>query len=75
MDSSAKGHDYVAVVEAHGSQVAAAKGFGGKHGVGTQQDASALGWDTSQKVDLHTSSTGKIQVCVSLNSPVVMRFV
>ena len=75
MDSSAKGHDYVAKVDKHASQVDAAKGFGGKHGVATQQDKSALGWDTSQKVELHTSSTGKIQACVGVNSPVVMCFV
>ncbi|XP_054716161.1 src substrate protein p85-like isoform X2 [Uloborus diversus] len=56
MDKSAVGHDYVAHIEKHTSQVDAVKGFGGKFGVqADRQDKSALGWDHHEKVDKHAS--------------------
>merc|ERR1712112_777797 len=55
MDKSAMGHDFIAKVEKHGSQVDAAKGFGGKFGVSDHKDKSALGWDHVEKVDKHES--------------------
>lgn len=56
MDRSAVGHDYIAQVEKHASQIDAAKGFGGKYGVqADRQDKSAVGWDHHEKVDKHTS--------------------
>lgn len=56
MDKSAVGHDYVARVEKHASQVDAVKGFGGKFGVqADRQDKSAVGWDHHEKVDKHAS--------------------
>ena len=86
MDKTAMGHDFIAKVDKHGSQVDkykckyqediqiqtpstntkyttsrqvdAAKGFGGKFGVGEQKDKSALGWDHLEKVEKHTSSKG-----------------
>merc|ERR1712112_417055 len=56
MDKSAMGHDFIAKVEKHGSQVDAAKGFGGKFGVSEHKDKNALGWDHLEKVEKHTSS-------------------
>jgi cortactin len=72
MDKSAMGHDFIAKVEKHGSQVDAAKGFGGKFGVTDQKDKSALGWDHLEKVEKHTSSKGnKVLFLYCLyNSPV-----
>ncbi|CAL1300511.1 unnamed protein product [Larinioides sclopetarius] len=56
MDKSAVGHDYVAHVEKHASQIDAVKGFGGKYGVqADRQDKSAVGWDHHEKVDKHAS--------------------
>ncbi|XP_055933404.1 src substrate cortactin-like isoform X2 [Argiope bruennichi] len=56
MDKSAVGHDYVAQVEKHASQIDAVKGFGGKYGVqADRQDKSAVGWDHHEKVDKHAS--------------------
>ena len=37
MDKSAVGHDYIAKVEKHASQIDGAKGFGGKFGVQTDR--------------------------------------
>ncbi|KAG8194249.1 hypothetical protein JTE90_024578 [Oedothorax gibbosus] len=56
MDKSAVGHDYVAQVEKHTSQIDAKKGFGGKFGVqADRQDKSAVGWDHHEKAAKHAS--------------------
>lgn len=56
MDKSALGHDYIAKVEKHMSQVDSAKGFGGKFGLQSdRQDKSAVGWDYHEKTEKHTS--------------------
>merc|ERR1712177_150364 len=54
MDASAMGHDFIAKVDKHESQVDHKKGFGGKYGVGVQ-DKSAVGWEHREKVDKHES--------------------
>ena len=41
-------------------------GFGGKFGVGVQNDKSALGWEHHEKVDKHESQKGEQFVIVSL---------
>ena len=62
MDASAMGHDFIAKVEKHGSQLDASKGFGGKFGVGEKTDKNAMGWDHLEKVEKHTSSKGNCLV-------------
>ncbi|KAL0600349.1 Hematopoietic lineage cell-specific protein [Plecturocebus cupreus] len=60
MDKSAVGHEYVAQVEKHSSQMDAAKGFGGKYGVERDRaDKSAVGFDYKGEVEKHTSQKGK----------------
>ncbi|XP_023232337.1 src substrate cortactin-like [Centruroides sculpturatus] len=56
MDKSALGHDYIAKIEKHTSQVDSTKGFGGKFGLQKdRQDKSAVGWDYHEKTEKHTS--------------------
>ncbi|XP_021568774.1 hematopoietic lineage cell-specific protein [Carlito syrichta] len=56
MDKSAVGHEYVADVEKHSSQMDAAKGFGGKYGVERDRaDKSAVGFDYKGEVEKHAS--------------------
>lgn len=56
MDKSALGHDYIAKVEKHASQIDSTKGFGGKFGLQSdRQDKSAVGWDYHQKMEKHAS--------------------
>ena len=45
-------------VEKHDSQKDYKSGFGGKFGVQTQSDKSALGWDHVEKVEKHDSQKG-----------------
>ena len=72
MDKSAMGHDFIAKVEKHGSQVDASKGFGGKFGVGEKTDKNAMGWDHLEKVEKHTSSKGS---CLSYHVQLFICFV
>ncbi|XP_053420856.1 hematopoietic lineage cell-specific protein isoform X2 [Nycticebus coucang] len=56
MDKSAVGHEYVAELEKHSSQIDAAKGFGGKYGVERdRRDKSAVGFDYKGEVEKHMS--------------------
>ncbi|XP_043943814.1 src substrate cortactin-like [Protopterus annectens] len=56
MDKSALGHEYVADVGKHSSQLDAAKGFGGKYGVQKDRtDKSALGFEYKGETEKHAS--------------------
>lgn len=56
MDRSAVGHDYVANVEKHASQVDYRTGFGGKFGVQSDRvDKCAANYDSVEKLQKHSS--------------------
>lgn len=56
MDSSAVGHDYIANVEKHASQVDYRTGFGGKFGVQSDRvDKCAANYDSVEKLQKHSS--------------------
>ncbi|CAH0553266.1 unnamed protein product [Brassicogethes aeneus] len=56
MDKSAMGHEYIAKVEKHASQMDYSTGFGGKYGIQTDRvDKSAVNWDHKEKVEKHAS--------------------
>ncbi|XP_030910905.2 hematopoietic lineage cell-specific protein [Melopsittacus undulatus] len=56
MDKCAVGHEYIADVGKHSSQIDAAQGFGGKYGVQRDRaDKSALGFEYKGEVEKHSS--------------------